>query len=168
MSSHRKVWSEEEVNMLKQTFHLYTDKELGELYGVSDGSIKAKRRELGLLRQPKRDVPEGYRYCKNCDKVLPIEYFYTAKDKVDCYCKECKKHMTAYYYTKKYIEMKEKGYTDEDLIQAYIEKYRTKKLFCSKCNKEKTIDDYSVYMQRTGRVTKECLECKKSRRKNKN
>lgn len=171
-----KTWTSDEENLIKKTYNLYTDEELAEMYGVSKGSISAKRHSMGLLRDKNPVVPEGFKYCPECDNVYPESSFNKNSSKkggFGSYCRECHK----VYENTRYLKNKLKGTKVENvkpisrtaeelkkLKDAYREKHKDSIFFCKVCNTEKTIDDY--YINKAGKyVGKQCKECSKRAKK---
>ena len=81
MSNKKKVWTQEEAELLLKIYKLYTNEELAEMFDCKISAINTKRNALGIgIRQleaeANKDVPEGHKRCPECEEILPEDSFY--------------------------------------------------------------------------------------------
>ena len=149
-----KRWTKEEEEMLTKIHHLYTVKELAEIFQVTKNSIAQKKCRLGL-KYEKENIQEGYKKCWYCKEIKTIDNFWLQAKQNDGYqtmCKQCKKIYEANRKMKEEVANKNKKLND------YVERNKNTKFYCEKCNEEKKISDY--YLQVTNRgVYKRCKKC---------
>lgn len=158
--------NEEEYEFFKKIYHLYTIKELSEMFGITQKRVKSYLIELGAFQE--EVIPEGMKKCTRCNEILPLDFFQNKAERKDgksSYCRTC------IILMRKELEDKKRQEVIEKKIQQYKEKHKNKKLFCKKCNKEKTFDDYRMgYHFRDGRLNiyKKCKECESREAKQRN
>jgi hypothetical protein len=151
-----KRWTEEENQFILKVYKFYTNKELAEFFGVKASVMATKVNNLGIKRKVKIDIPEGFKNCYACKKVLQDNFFH----KNQSACKECQKEQKTEYVIRKKILEK------NNIIKEFKEKNKDIIFFCNTCEEEKTINDFSVCLKKNNKIHKECLKCKHERMRN--
>lgn len=147
--------NEEEYNIFKQIYKLYTVKELSEMFAITQKKVKKYLEELGVCEE----IPDGMKKCSRCNEILPLDCFANkigTKDGKYGYCKTCVVLM------RKSAEQKRRQEYIDRKINQFREKHKHGKFFCKKCNKEKTLEDYNIryHFKSDGlSVYKKCKEC---------
>lgn len=157
-------WDKEWDSRLASIHMLYTYRELSEIFGVSTSTIVRAMKRLDLKHDNGRheNVPDGYKYCSSCKQILPRSSFYNNKSNKDgcsSYCKSCES-MKASLKLAREKEDKRKEIEDKKLLQKYTQDNKNTTFYCERCNENKSIDDYYLYVY-DGRVTKICKKCNK-------
>lgn len=152
-----RILNEQEYNVFKQIYKLYTIKELSEMFGITQKRVKNYLKELGAYEE--EVIPEGMKKCIRCNEILPLEYFTSKterKDGKDNYCKTCMS------IRRKELEQRKRREIIDKRIELYKKKHMNKTFFCKKCNKEKSFNDYRIgyHFKKDGlTVYKKCKEC---------
>ena len=129
-----------------------TDLEMSVILNRSTESIRRKRKDLNLSYTI--TLPEGKKICSRCKEVLDFSEFNknrSKKDKLDSYCKHCKK-----------IYFKERQIKKLNLEIRKKEKETENNMYvCSKCKKNKLGKEFYFNKKRAKRMTSKCIECSK-------
>ena len=142
-----KKWSDEEINLLKTNYNNMNLNELYELfiknrYNRNKTAIDSKSCNLKLYKKYKK-AKEGYRFCKKCDRELPLntKYFPKINGEKDFrhVCRECSKHYKGFlekennkiYWSnednEKFMELYPL-YTNEELINKFYPNLNNKQI----------------------------------------
>lgn len=159
-----KSWTKEEEQILINTYHMYTDVELSDIFGVSVVAVKSKRQKLQIYRTVKKEeLPEGMKRCCKCKDIRPIDCFNKNKSRPDGLedsCRECGRDYLAEKEAKKIADSIAKK--EEDKLEKYYNKHKNKIMVCKNCGRENTIDDYFLYVNKPSyTVQKKCKNCHK-------
>lgn len=170
-----KKWSNEDRKLFLSIYEKFQDYQLADIFETNVDSIVKYKKKLGLIskdistKEQKEDLYKiGLKRCTMCDEVLPLEDFHWAnisKGIKKSRCKRCRsENRRQKKVEKKLSELINNIEAEEKLKAKKISQYKDglagKELFCKKCNKSKTLDDFKYRISR-GRVYKSCKECEK-------
>lgn len=156
---HKKIWTKEEEEMLLKIYDIYDSKELAEMFDTNYRSVNAKKRALGIGKEKfKKEIPEGYKRCSDCEEVLSEENF-QRRSKTDTtvgrysICKDCNRLIKSIKFKERKIERY------KTLIDNYINNNKNADLICSRCNRINKISTYEILVNGKGKLIKKCSNC---------
>ena len=150
----KKIWTQEEADLLLKIYDIYTNEELAEMFNCKVAAINTKRTALGvgikqLEAEANKDVPEGYRRCRDCGEVLLLEenFYLLSRNNPERgrakQCKNCNNSKQAYKRAKgKGIEKIDNCTCDIIVRSQFYEpasKKSNKTHHCIKCGKHYNI-----------------------------
>lgn len=154
----KSVWTEDEIFFLKESYADYTKDiaYIANILGLNKASVARKAKQLGLVKIncSNAEIPEGYKICRDCKEIKPVEDFWKNSTKTtkaqkgrDTYCIICAKDRLAKKRLQKLQDLQKQKEQD---VKEYIEKYKNDKFVCTNCKKVKSITDFSVHCRKSG------------------
>lgn len=154
-----KKWTDEEIEFLKKHYPYEDTDYIAETLNRTSHSIYNKAMRLGIKKH-KDILPDGYKKCSKCKKILPIDEFFINHKTGGIYnshCKSCKLKMNMKYQLNKKIENK----MNNNSTIAIKEKK------CAKCGKILSIDNFGRRGNNKG-FQSYCKQCERENWKKNN
>lgn len=168
-----KIWTDEEIQFLKFAYPNkdFTSNEIFRAFADKTPiQVKAKAKKLGLKRY-KEVLPEGFKKCRICKTILPLDDFYEnikTKDGRDFSCKVCERKRNKEYRIGKSIcnskDIKEGpiiGGVKEGPIIGGVALHKT----CKKCGETKSYKEFDRNKKMKDGRLNDCKDCRSKERR---
>lgn len=148
-----KKWTDEEIEFLKKHYPYEDTDYIAETLNRPINGITNKATKLGIKKY-KETLPEGYKRCSKCKKILPINEFYINKNRNKPYsnCKSCDRKRNKMYLEKKLNKNKTKINNNSTIT--------IKEKKCAKCGKILSIDNFGKRRNNNG-FQSYCKQCER-------
>lgn len=156
-----KAWSKEEEAFLLREYNKSDTVEIAEAIDRTLASVNMRAMRLGITKTKKEIIPNGYKRCTVCKKILPLDSFFNKKNSKDgkyTTCRDCCAIKSKLKHDKKRINKMDSTVEQENIDIVKKKEEKNKKYFvCRICKKKYPGKMFSFYNMKQGRFKVNCV-----------